>query len=54
MSKEDKTHTHFGCAGCGEIFGIDGDTNYCYDCGTYKYFGDMECDLGEECPDPEY
>jgi hypothetical protein len=38
---------YFGCAGCGERTGTDGDYNYCMHCSSYKYFGWITCDCGE-------
>ena len=39
---------YFGCGGCGEEGGSEGDYNYCVRCGTYKYYGWMKWDC-EEC-----
>jgi hypothetical protein len=38
---------YFGCAGCNEPGGSDGDTNYCSTCETYKYFSWIDCECGD-------
>jgi hypothetical protein len=35
---------YFGCEGCGQEQGTDGEQNYCRKCKSYKYFGWMKYD----------
>jgi hypothetical protein len=39
---------YYGCAGCGQEGGSEDDNNYCYTCGSYKYYGWLKWDC-EDC-----
>jgi len=35
---------YFGCEGCGQEQGTEGENNFCSKCQSYKYFGWMNAD----------
>ena len=43
MSKE-----YFGCEGCGQEGGTEGENNWCRRCESYKYFGWMTEEVTNE------